>query len=77
MVDAQEGEHVEPSAVVGEEPDRDHEDLHGDVEAPARSVRNPKNPLPEERELHHKRGQFTIQGLVPSVREGQRKGRPA
>ena len=52
MADVQEGEHVEP----GEEHDRDQEDLHGDEEAPARNVRNPKHPPPQERGLHHKRG---------------------
>ena len=77
VADAQEGEHVEPSAVAEDEPDRYQEDLHGDEEAPARNVRNPKDPLPEERDLHYKRGQFTIQGMVSSVREGQRQGGPA
>ena len=56
VADAQDGEHVERSAVAGEEPDRYQEDLHGDEEAPARNVRNPKDPPPEERKLHNKRG---------------------
>ena len=74
MADAQEGEHVEPSAVTGEEPDRDQEDLHGDEEAPARDVRNPKDHLMEERELHNKKRRFTMLGMVSSVCvcEGQR-----
>ena len=44
VADAQEGEHVEPSAVAEDEPDRDQEDLHGDEEAPARNVWNPQKP---------------------------------
>ena len=59
------GEHVEPSAVAGEEPDRDQEDLHGDEEAPARNVGNPKDPLPEERYLHHKRGHSPYRRWCP------------
>ena len=54
VADAQEGEHVEPPAVAEDEPDRDQEDLHWEEEAPARNVRNPKDPLPEERNLHYK-----------------------
>ena len=42
VADAEEGEHVEPSAVAEDEPDLDQEDLHGDEEAPARNVTNPK-----------------------------------
>ena len=42
--DVQDGEHVEPTAVAGEEVDRDHEDRHGDEEAPTRNVRNPQGP---------------------------------
>ena len=76
VADAQEGEHVEPSAVAGEEPDRDQEDLHGDEEAPARNARNPKDPLPEERELHNKRGHLPYRAWCP-VREGHRQGGPA
>ena len=44
----QSGEHVEPTAVAGGECDRDREDQRVDEEAPARNVRNPKGPLPEE-----------------------------
>ena len=47
VADAQEGEHVEPFAVAEDEPDQDQEDLHGDEEAQARNVRNPKDTLPE------------------------------
>ena len=63
--DAQEGEHVEPSAVAEDEPDRDQDDLHGDEEAPARNVRNPKDPLPEERDLHYKRGHLPCRAWCP------------
>ena len=42
VADVQEGEHIEPTAVAGEEADRDHEDLHDDEEAPARNVRHYK-----------------------------------
>ena len=56
---------IEPSAVAGEEQDRDQEDLHGDEEAPARNVRNPKRPLPEERELHNKRGYLPYKAWCP------------
>ena len=42
VADAQEGEHVEPSAVAGEEPDRD--------QAPVRNFRNPKDRLCTTRE---------------------------
>ena len=51
VANVEEGEHVEPSAVAGEEPDWCHKDLHGDEEAPARNVRNPKDPPPEERKF--------------------------
>ena len=43
LADVQEAEHVAPSAVAGEETDRDHEDLLGDEEAPTRNVRNPND----------------------------------
>ena len=65
MADAQEGEHFEPSAVAEDEPDRDQEDLHGDEEAPARNVGNPKDPLPEERDLHYKRGHLPYRARCP------------
>ena len=65
MADAQEGEHVEPPSVAEDEPDRDQEDLHGDEEAPARNVRNPKDPLPEERNLHYKRGHLPYRAWCP------------
>ena len=65
VADAQEGEHVESSAVAEDEPDRDQEDLHGDEEAPARNVRNPKDPLPEERDLHYKRGHLPYRAWCP------------
>ena len=65
VADAQEGEHVERSAVAGEEPDRYQEDLHGDEEAPARNVRNPKDPPPEERKLHNKRGHLPCRAWCP------------
>ena len=58
-------EHVESSAVAGEEPDRDQEDLPGDEEAPVRNVRNPKDPLPEEIELHNKRGHLPYRAWCP------------
>ena len=75
MADVEEGEHVEPTAVAGEEADRDHEDFHGDEEAPTRNVRTPKNPLPEERELvAPQEGTLTAQGLVSSVFQGKRPG---
>ena len=77
VADVQERKHVEPSTVAGEEPDRDHEDLHEDEEAPARNVRNPKDPPPEQKEFFYKRGHLPYRGLVPSVREGQRQGGPA
>ena len=76
MTDVQEGKHIEPSAVAGEEPDRDQEDLHGDEEAPARNVRNPKDPLLEERAAQQQRI-FTKPGLVSSVCERYRQGGPA
>ena len=65
VADAQEGEHLEPSAVAKDEPDRDQEDPHGNEEAPARYVRNPKDPLPEERDLHFKRGHLPYRALCP------------
>ena len=65
MADVQEGEHVEPSAVAGDEPDRDQDDLHGDEEAPARNVRNPKDPPLEERELDYKRGHLPYRARCP------------
>ena len=48
LADVQEAEHVAPSAVAGEETDRDHEDLLGDEEAPTRNVRNPNDPPRKE-----------------------------
>ena len=65
VADAQEGEYVEPSAVAEDEPDRAQEDLHGDEEAPTRNVRNPKHPLPEERDLHYKRGHSPYRAWGP------------
>ena len=65
VADAHEGEHVESSAVAEDEPDRDQEDLHGDEEAPARNVRNPKDPLPEERDLHYKRAHLPYRAWCP------------
>ena len=59
------------------EPDQDQEDLPGDMEAPVRNVRNPEDPLPEERELHNKRGHLPYRAWCPSMREGQRQGGPA
>ena len=54
VADVQVGEHVEPTAVAGEGAGRFHAYLLGD-EALTRSVRNPKDPVPEERELQYKR----------------------
>ena len=65
VADAQEGEHVEPSAVAQNEPDPDRENLHGDEWAPARNVRNPKDPLPEERDLHYKRRHLRYRAWCP------------
>ena len=77
VADVQEGEHVEPSAVAGEEPDRNHEDVHGDEEAPGRNVRNPKDHYPRKGSYTTVEDIKNIQGLVSSVREGQRQGGPA
>ena len=49
VADVQEGEHVEPCAVAGEEPDRDHEDLQRD----------------EVRDLHYKRGHLPCRAWCP------------
>ena len=80
VADAEEGEHVEPSAVAEDKPDRDQEDLHGSEEAPARNVRNPKDPLPEERDLLYKRGHLPCRAWCPVCvkargREDQQKAK--
>ena len=74
LADVQEGEHVELSAVAGEEPDRDHEDPDGDEQAPARNVTNPKDPLPEERELHCKRGHLPYRAWCPVCVKARGRG---
>ena len=59
-----------------QQPDRDQEDLHGDEEAPARNVRNPKDTLTEERVTLQERT-ITVPGLLSRMRAGQRRGGPA
>ena len=59
--EAQEGAQSEEPHGVAEkraegEEDQCHQCLHGEEDAPIRTTRNPKDPLPEERELHYKRG---------------------
>ena len=60
-----EGEPAAPQGVAERDVDQDCEDLHGNEEAPARSVRNPKDPLPEEKELHYKRGHLPYRAWCP------------
>ena len=69
-----------PQRVAGEAVDQDPEDLHSNEEVPTRSVRNPKGPLPEERELHYKKGHLPYRAWCPVCikargREGQHRAK--